>query len=141
MKTQFEWRIAPHPISALSLKNIAGTQHYVSDGKGWVKAFYDNGEWCYGDTNDTRLGISLQPQPTHFLTPVAEDPQAGSAEPRAGWDCGNRGLAARYLLLLIERNPHLSVDQLEWIHDMIDQAGPGFSQARLDFHTNDEVPF
>lgn len=144
MKTQFEWQIVPHPIAAL--KPADGTSYFVGIGNGtsWVKAFCQRGAWCYADTSDVRLGSAILPQPTHFLTPVDENPLPGSAEARVGWTCGNGALSARYLLLLIERNPAMALGQIEWIADLIDQAGPAFTQARLNFFTaplDEEVPF
>lgn len=141
MKTQFEWQIAPHPIGALKLDQIAGQPFFVGDGIAWYSAYYVEGAWCHGPSDRIHVGEALDPQPTHFLTPVNEDPQPGAAEARAGWNCGNRALAARYLMLLVERNPSMTAVQLEWFSDMIDQAGPRWCAERLDRFTNDEMPF
>ncbi len=139
MKTQCDWQVVPHPITAL--KPLPGTAYFVGDGKVWGKAFYDHGAWCYGDVTDGRIGSEIQPQPTHFLTPLEGSSRPGEAEARAGWDCGNRGLAARYLMLLVERNPSMTADQLERFSDTINQAGPRWCEERLDRFTNDQVPF
>ena len=141
MKTQFKWPIAPHPISALDLDVIAGQRFFVGDGTTWTPAEWKDGAWHAVAHRHPQRDQPLAPQPTHFLTPTIEDPVPGAAEARAGWNCGNGALGSRYVLLLVERNPGMSVEQMDAIADLIDRAGPTFAQARVDFYTNDEVPF
>ncbi|WP_294277633.1 hypothetical protein [uncultured Sphingomonas sp.] len=145
MKHDFEWPVVPHPITALDLDAIGSSAFYVDVNGAWVLATYEAGYWRSVEIDGKVDRVKLHPQPRLFLTPTDDaDWRATCAEPRTGWNCGNRGLQARYILLLIERNPHMTVKQLERLHNTIDAAGPEFTQQRLNFFTaplDEEVPF
>lgn len=141
MKHDFKWPVISQPIGLLDLDVIGSTLLYVGDGNYWVLASYQDGVWRHANSNPSRLDEAVKPAPSFFLTPADNrDPPSASA----GWNCGNGGLMARYALLLIERSRGMSVEQMEWITDLIDRAGPAFTQSRLDFFTaplDEEVPF
>lgn len=131
-KPIFETAEAPDKLTVSWKPQNAGPLHIRLD------QFRDNGhaEISLSLADASKLAVAL----VQFLPGTYGAKPAPSDEPRAGWDCGNRALAARRVLRIIEANhaTNWSAEAIATLEDLCDQAGPIDCGQALEL---DNVPF